>query len=262
MLMILSSAVECRTDMLELDCHLTLDGQVVVSHDQNLERQTGQNVNIADRNYADLPPYKEHVEVWFYPGHYSSGRDHHIPRLEDIFQTFPHIPINIEIKMENRELIRKVSDLVKKYSREQITVWATDSERKMLLCRAENPHMAHAFTARRILWLLLMFYSGSLPFVPIRESCLETFLPSIINRYYFPEKKILRNRYVVRILDWLLMKKWLFKHLTDRGIQVYFWVLNEEVDYRRAFEYGATGVMTDFPNRLRAFLDQTQPLAS
>ncbi|GCC42623.1 hypothetical protein chiPu_0026826, partial [Chiloscyllium punctatum] len=40
-----------------------------------------------------------------------------------------------------------------------------------------------------------------------------------LNRYYIPEKKILRNKYVVRILDWLLMRKWLFKHLTDRGIQ-------------------------------------------
>lgn len=42
-----SSAVECGSDMLELDCHLTLDGHVVVSHDENLLRQTGHDVNIS-----------------------------------------------------------------------------------------------------------------------------------------------------------------------------------------------------------------------
>lgn len=33
--------------MLELDCHLTHDGHVVVSHDENLLRQTGHDVTIS-----------------------------------------------------------------------------------------------------------------------------------------------------------------------------------------------------------------------
>lgn len=42
-----SSAVEEGTHMLELDCHLTHDGHVVVSHDENLLRQTGHDVTIS-----------------------------------------------------------------------------------------------------------------------------------------------------------------------------------------------------------------------
>lgn len=42
-----TSAVECGSEMLELDCHMTLDGHVVVSHDENLLRQTGHDVNIS-----------------------------------------------------------------------------------------------------------------------------------------------------------------------------------------------------------------------
>lgn len=38
-------------------------------------------------------------------------------------------------------------------------------------------------------------------------------------------------------------------------LQTYFWVLNEEEDFKRAFELGATGIMTDYPTRLRKFLD-------
>lgn len=36
--------------MLEMDCHLTKDGHVVVSHDENLERQTGRDVTISSLN--------------------------------------------------------------------------------------------------------------------------------------------------------------------------------------------------------------------
>lgn len=46
------SAVKLGTDMLELDCHLTKDEQVVVLHDSNLKRSTGINAYISDVAYA------------------------------------------------------------------------------------------------------------------------------------------------------------------------------------------------------------------
>ncbi len=42
-----SSAVEQGTQMLEMDCHLTHDGHVVASHDENLLRQTGHDATIS-----------------------------------------------------------------------------------------------------------------------------------------------------------------------------------------------------------------------
>lgn len=46
------SAVDLGTDMLELDCHLTKDEQVVVSHDANLRRCTGIDTHVSDLAYA------------------------------------------------------------------------------------------------------------------------------------------------------------------------------------------------------------------
>lgn len=38
--------------------------------------------------------------------------------------------------------------------------------------------------------------------------------------------------------------------------QTYLWVLNEEHEFDRAFKLGATGVMTDFPTKLKEYLDK------
>lgn len=41
-------------------------------------------------------------------GCYSTGRDRKISLLEDVFRKFPHIPVSIEIKENNMQLIEKV----------------------------------------------------------------------------------------------------------------------------------------------------------
>ena len=50
------NAVNNGMYILEMDVHLTKDGQVVVSHDESLARLTGEAVNIQDVDYADFPP--------------------------------------------------------------------------------------------------------------------------------------------------------------------------------------------------------------
>ncbi|XP_029462870.1 lysophospholipase D GDPD3 isoform X2 [Rhinatrema bivittatum] len=249
-----TNAVARGTDLLELDCHLTKDGHVVVSHDLNLLRQSGHNIRISDLNYSELPPYKERLEVTFYPGHFSTGSDRRIPELEEVFQRFPHMPVNIEIKEDSEELIKKVSDLVKRYQRSDRTVWASVSSTIMKKCRRENPDMPFSFTQARGLLLLVLFYTGLLPFVPLQECLVESVMPSIISRTFFPKSRIMQNRTLAKLMEKLMMRKSLIKHLQDRGIQIYLWVLNQESDFQKAWDFGATGIITDYPSSLGKFL--------
>lgn len=65
----------------------------------------------------------------------------------------------------------------------------------------------------------------------------------------------------------------LFEHLRKRGILVFYWVLNDPDDYRRAvqvhlflhlgclcwdFKAGVTGIMTDSPTLLHEYLNKTR----
>ncbi|CAB1341338.1 unnamed protein product [Coregonus sp. 'balchen'] len=168
------------------------------------------------------------------PGRYSTGTDRKFTLLEEVFRKFPKMPVNIEIKEDNSLLIEKVSNLVKQYDRENLTVWATADSTIMNKCCRTNSTMPYSFSMRRGLQLLLLYYSGLLPFVPLGESFLQFYLPRIFNR--------------------LTMRKSLFKHLVNRGIQVHLFVCNEDPDIEVAFEAGATGVMTDYPTLLTNYL--------
>ncbi|XP_029032884.1 lysophospholipase D GDPD1-like [Osmia bicornis bicornis] len=253
-------AVTVGTEMLELDCHLTKDGEVVVSHDQNLLRSAGINKNISEMNYKDLPLLKPCLPIDFDPDVEYVGtkkeEDRQFPLLKEVFEAFPNMPINIDIKINDDQLIEKVSDLIKEYNREEYTVWGNFSDEITKKCYKMNPNVNLLFSMKRVTQLLLLLYTGLLPFVPLKETHLEIFLPSIyLRRKGGPNPTFLPlEKFVARTMNVLLMRPCLFNHLKARGIHVYFWVLNKEEEFKKAFDLGATGVMTDYPSRLKLFL--------
>ncbi|CAK9812259.1 Lysophospholipase D GDPD1 [Anthophora quadrimaculata] len=252
-------AVAVGTEMLELDCHLTKDGEVVVSHDHNLYRCTGTNKNISELNYKDLPLLKPCLPIDFDPDTEYIGtkkeEDRRFALLKEVFEAFPNIPINIDIKVNDDHLITKVSDLVKEYNREDYTVWGNFNDEITKKCYKTNPNINLLFSMRRVTLLIIFLYTGLLPFIPLKETHLEIFLPSIYLRRKCPTPTLLPlEKIIIRTINVLLMRPCLFNHLRARGIHVYFWVLNKEEEFQKAFDLGASGIMTDYPTRLKLFL--------
>lgn len=101
-------------------------------------------------------------------------------------------------------------------------------------------------------------------------SLLPGTFPSVKCHYEVCVRAGFRRSHIVESRDWEMSKcpwvqgeQWPCRQIKEAPLgpvcvwfQVYIWVLNDEEDFQRAFDLGATGVMTDFPTRLKDFMDR------
>ena len=88
-------ALEQRADGVELDARLCGSGEVVVFHDERLERLTGRSGRVADTPWTELA----RLEVRAGPASTSPGR---IPLLTEVLEALPRSAfINVELKSED-----------------------------------------------------------------------------------------------------------------------------------------------------------------
>ncbi|XP_071482036.1 lysophospholipase D GDPD1-like [Diadema antillarum] len=249
-------AREVGMEMLELDCQLTRDKQVVVSHDDDLRRVTGHEATIQETDYQDLPELRRELEVQFAQGQSIciSLTDRRIPLLREVFEEFQDFPINLDIKRNDDELIEKVLELIKEYKREKITVVGNFNSKIGVKVHKKAPDIPIIFGMTGMLKLVLLTYTGLLPFVPLMESYLEVPTGTLINDLEFLEGRSVLKA-ILRVYDFLVIRPCLFRHLQRRGIKIYLWVLNSEREWNRAIKLKVDGIMTDYPSKLKNFCD-------
>lgn len=113
-------AKEYGADWIELDVQETLDGIIVVSHDSNLKRVTGKNIEINDVNYEEI----ETLDVSYKFG--NKYKNEYIPNLDTviIWAKDNNMKLNIELKPTGKEvdLEKTVVDIISNYDFENNVV--------------------------------------------------------------------------------------------------------------------------------------------
>ena len=91
---------------MECDVHLSKDGEVVVAHDNTLERMCGSEYTgkrVADFNFADLPQFQQKIPIHMQAESYTLQPDD-IPRftlLRDLFAISDGVFVSIDMKDAN-----------------------------------------------------------------------------------------------------------------------------------------------------------------
>ena len=215
-------------------------------------------------NYDELPEIKRRVPIDSEPGLMFEGKeedDRKIPTLRSVFEAFPEVGINIDVKSCDARLVAAVDRLVRQCEREDSTVWGSFAHETCALCERANPRVGLLFSFRRVIQTLGLFYAGLLPFVDVPETHFEIPMISSFKAVSLGQLGLTKpprsafGNFVAGALDAILMRyvgvqgclqmnmfanvslfsrPWMFRHLRARGIEVYLWVLNSDKEFDKA----------------------------
>jgi glycerophosphoryl diester phosphodiesterase len=116
-------AIEKGADAVEFDVKLTADGQVIVLHDQTVDRTTNGTGNAAKLPLAALRDLDAGVQ---FPGQFHGER---IPTLDEVFETVgERIYMNVELKNYSTPfdmLVPKVTQIVKNHGMQERVLFSS-----------------------------------------------------------------------------------------------------------------------------------------
>ena len=224
--------------MLETDAHLSRDGQVVLSHDPRVDRTTEGSGAIEDFTLAELQ--RLDAGHRFSPDRGASfphrGQGIRIPTLREVFERFPGIRFNIEIKQNSLPLIDATVRIVAEAKRAETTLLAAAEDDTMSALRARlaetelRPAMGAA-VGDIVGFARAAAAGGAPPPEPMALQIPPTFAGNPLVTTELVE----------------------FAHRHD--VQVHVWTINDEDEMRSLLDRGVDGVMSDFPALLRRVVD-------
>ena len=100
------AAVDMKADFIELDVHITGDGEIVVIHDADLKRTTDRQGNVEVMNLAEIREADAGVKM----GAEFAGQ--RVPLLAEVFDQIP-IGIKTEIKSVGKEVVEGTLNVIR-----------------------------------------------------------------------------------------------------------------------------------------------------
>lgn len=231
-------AVADGADILEMDIHLSRDGEIIVIHDPTVDRTTDGTGAVADRTFAELRELD--AGYCFTPDKGKTfpfrGQGINIPTLVEVLEAFPTIPLNIEVKVDNNVLVDKFLDLIRHYNRlkDVMVVAAAYHQPLADRLRALEPRLVTSHSRWEVIKFLV---------------CTRLHAPELFTPASRALQVPLRTRWVEVVTPNFV------RYAHQRGMEVHVWTINEEAQMKRLLAMGVDALFSDFPGRLRKLVD-------
>lgn len=216
-------------DGIELDVHLTKDGQIAVIHDENIKRTTDGEGLIREMTTAELKKYD--AGSWFS----NKYKGEKIPLLEEVFELVPkEILINIEIKNIPSFYVgieEKLLNLLVRYDRVNTVIVSSFDHQCLHRLKKQN----------RNIKIGLLYFENLVDHAGFAK------LFGLPVESLHPDQRALRAE-DVRIA-------------IENGLKVYTWTCNSEENMKRMIDYGVSGIITNYPARLKSLIEGKQKVA-
>ena len=137
-------AVELGVDVLEMDAHITKDGEIVLMHDEKVDRTTNGTGLIEDLTLAELKGL-DGAYQWSNDGGKTfpyRGQGIQVPTLGELFEKFPEMRYVIEIKLTKIPIDKPLCNLIREMNMQEKVVVASFHDDAMAMFRSTCPEVA------------------------------------------------------------------------------------------------------------------------
>lgn len=136
-------ALECGVDGIELDVQLTKDGEVVIIHDETIDRTTTGKGFVVDYTYEELEKFDASFK-------FKDLGFNKIPTLREYFQLVKDYDIvtNVELKTGINEYLgieEKVWELIKEYNLEEKVIISSFNHFSVMRMKKIAPQLKYGF---------------------------------------------------------------------------------------------------------------------
>ena len=233
-------AVEIGVDVLEMDAHITKDGQIVLMHDEEVQRTTDGTGLIDDLTLAELKRLDAAYD-WSSDGGKTfpyRGQGIQVPTLDELFQKFPQMRYVIEIKLTENPTDGPLCDLIRRYNMQDKVMIASFHDVAMQNFRQTCPEVATSASrteVRNFVLLGKVFLSAFM--APQYQS---------IQPPYDPKES----------LNIPIMTERFVREAHAKNIRVEPWTVNDPKLMRQYIEWGVDGIITDRPDVMIEVLEE------
>jgi len=223
------NAINIGVDMIEIDVHLSKDSNIIVIHDNTLDRTTDGTGKIKNLSLAEIKSYD--AGFWFSKDY----ENEKVPTLSEVLETINgKVILLIEIKDGDERypgLEKKIVEAVKKYDAVKWVIVQSFNKSSIIRIKKIYPE-------------LVTFYLSGKTF--------EVLFSEI-------EEKMKLNEKVKKQFDGIAAHHSVLDSekvaiLHKAGFNVFTYTVNEPKDMKKNIEIGVDGIITDSPDKLKALL--------
>jgi glycerophosphoryl diester phosphodiesterase len=223
-------AIEHGVRYLELDCHATRDGEIVVLHDAELERTTNGAGPVSALSFAELERidagYRFSPDGRTFP---FRGRGVRVPRFAEVLEGFPGAHLNLEVKQAGPAVAEQVVRMIQRANAQGRVLLAAAEEEILARIAALDPGTALGSSIVDIAEFVKAAAQNRLASFTPRGHALQV-PPDAFGRP--------------------LVTRELVEAAHALGLFVHVWTINDAPEMQRLHALGVDGVMSDDPRLL------------